>query len=157
MVRLVVAATLIIFTGMNAFFFSYKNQIMLNHSISLKTSSAQYDLMVELAKTSEEQRRGLMFRDSLKEGTGMLFVNEQAGTVSFWMKNMSFPIDMLFIGDDLKVKQIVHSAAPCPSKKDTCPSYVSREPVQYVLEVPASYSKKHGISRGDELILNLDL
>ena len=87
----------------------------------------------------------------------MLFVNEQAGTASFWMKNMRFPIDMLFIGDDLKVKQIVHSAAPCLLEKDTCPSYISRESVQYILEVPAAYSKTHGISRGDELILDLDL
>lgn len=156
MIRFIVTATLIIFTGVNAFLFSYKDRLLSQDSIVLKTSSADYPLDVELAKTNEEKSRGLMFRDSLAEGAGMLFINESPMVVSFWMKNMRFPIDMIFIGEDLKVKEIIHNAPPCP-EAGVCSSYVSHEPIQYVLEVPANYSKKYSISRGDELLLKFDL
>ena len=156
MVRFVVAATLILFTGVNTFFFSYKDQLLSKNTIVLMANEVEYELVVEVAETDQEKRRGLMFREGLDDGEGMLFVNQKPMIASFWMKNMKFPIDMLFIGSDLRIKQIIHNALPCPLEGD-CPSYVSNESIQYILEVPAMYSETYNVQKGDQLILNLDL
>lgn len=120
------------------------------HRILLKTSQSEYELKVEFAKTPDEQRRGLMERQELKEGRGMLFIYGESLILSFWMKNTLIPLDMIFIGSDLTIKYIEHDAPPCPPDQN-CPMYLPPEPVQYVLEVPGGYTRKYNINVGDVL------
>ncbi len=98
----------------------------------------------ELAQTREERSQGLMHREHL-EG-GMLFVFESEGTHSFWMKNTLIPLDMIWIGKDMRVVHIEH-AVPCTT--ESCRSYTPSAPALYVLETNAGFAEKNGIRVGD--------
>ena len=146
--RLIFITVLLVVLAGCAFFSDEKS----HYTIQLQSDHARYELKVELAKIPEEIRQGLMYRDHLEEGRGMLFVYEEPHILNFWMKNMLIPIDMIFIGEDLTIKHVVHAARPCP-QNEKCPTYSPNVEVQYVLEVPAGYAKKYQIDEGDILVL----
>ena len=100
---------------------------------------------VTTASTPDARARGLSGVPSLKSGEGMLFVFPVEGTYSFWMKDMLFSIDMLWISARGEVVHLEEGVSP-----HTYPtSFTSDVPAQYVLEVPAGFSKTHGIKIGD--------
>lgn len=99
--------------------------------------------MVELARTPAEQEKGLMFRESMEEGDGMLFVFPQSDIYNFWMKNTLIPLDMLWIDDQLNVVKVI-TAQPCTV--DQCPTYNPWVPAKYVLEINAGMAAKHEIA-----------
>ena len=88
----------------------------------------------EIADTNESRQRGLMFREKLKENTGMIFIFDYEGKHSFWMKNTLIPLDLIWISTDKKVVYI-QTLQPC--KSDPCPSYKPEIDSKYVLEVDA--------------------
>ncbi|MFH1398556.1 MAG: DUF192 domain-containing protein [Candidatus Woesearchaeota archaeon] len=90
-----------------------------------------HKIHVELARTPNEIRQGLMFREQLCESCGMLFVLSE-GRHTFWMKNTKIPLDMIFINSDMRVVDILH-AQPCVD--EPCELYTPRENASYVLEV----------------------
>jgi hypothetical protein len=100
---------------------------------------------VELANTTLKRIKGLMFRKSLPENEGMLFIFNDDDYYSFWMMNVSFPIDMIWINSDYKVVHIERDAQPC---KILCKSYWPQEKARYVLEVNANFTEVHGIKIG---------
>lgn len=103
---------------------------------------------VELATTPAAQERGLGGRTSLAPGTGMLFVFPQDGMYDFWMKDMRFPIDIIWMQSDGTVIYIVPDLAP-----DTYPhGYGPKTPARYVLEVPAGFAAAHHVQAGDRAI-----
>jgi len=108
-------------------------------------------LKVEIAKTEEERALGLMFRHSLPENRGMLFIFEKEEYQSFWMKNCFFPLDLIFMDKNGKIVDIKENFEPC--KDDPCPSYKSKEKAKYVLEVNGGFCKKNNIKVG--LLLKL--
>src|SRR5262249_17792943 len=89
------------------------------------------DGTLAVAATPGQQQRGLMYRSSLAEGRGMLFVFDRDGEHEFWMKNTLIPLDMLFIAQDGRVVGIHANATPL----STASISVGR-PSRYVLEVP---------------------
>ena len=99
-------------------------------------------VFIEVADTSEEIRRGLMFRESLNEGHGMLFIFEQEEQLSFWMKNTLIPLDIIFFNAK---KEYVSGTTMVPCKKDPCRNYLSDGSAKYGLEVPKGFIKRHGI------------
>lgn len=105
---------------------------------------------VELAMTPYQWSRGLMFREALPEGTGMLFVFPDEATRSFWMKYTRMSLDMLFISADKRIVFIQKNAIPCTTV--TCPSYGSGEKSMYVLEVNAGFADTHAIEIGDQVL-----
>ena len=113
-------------------------------------------IQVEIADTISKREKGLSGRDSLKEGNGMLFVFPQKEvTASFWMKDMLIPIDIIWIrnGRILQInKDIQPPAENTPDSK--LQLYTTKEPVNYVLEVPAGYSDKSGFKVGDSVDLS---
>ena len=100
------------------------------------------EIRAEIADTFIKQTRGLMFRKSLPENEGMLFVFDEEGYHSFWMMNMSFPIDIIWVNKEKEVVDIVKNAQPC---KFSCLSYKPKERAIYVLEVNANFTSEHGI------------
>lgn len=104
---------------------------------------------VELTATPYQWSKGLMFRESLPEGAGMLFVFPDEKERAFWMKNTSMPLDMLFISADKRVVSIRKNAVPYTTF--VCPSYVSGERAMYVLEVNAGFVDMHAIREGDRV------
>lgn len=105
-------------------------------------------IKAELADTLEKRQAGLMFRESLDENRGMLFVFEQEGVYSFWMKNMNFPLDLIWIGQDDKVVDVKCNALPC---NELCPSIIVENLAKYVLEVNAGFVRKNSIKKGDQV------
>ena len=103
-------------------------------------------ILVEIVDTDETRARGLMYRDSLDEDRGMLFVFPEKGIYNFWMMNMRFPIDILWIDEDLRIADIKENAQPCADK---CPGFGPGAAAAYVLEVNAGFCSRNNVSRGD--------
>ena len=93
-----------------------------------------------------------MFRKKLDEGTGMWFIFSDDAERVFWMKNVSFPLDMIFISRDFKIVDIKY-AEPCI--QDQCTSYVSSKLAKYVLEVNGNFTIRRDIAVGNEVKLKV--
>jgi uncharacterized membrane protein (UPF0127 family) len=104
---------------------------------------------VELATNDETRAQGLMYRDSLPDGTGMLFLFAKDDEYPFWMKNTLIPLDMIWVTSDHRVAAVSHAVPPCHA--DPCPSYPPHALSRYVLEVAGGVAKKHGLEAGDAL------
>ena len=106
---------------------------------------------VEIAFTPEGRTRGLSGRDSLADGAGMLFVFDSGAASSFWMREMRFALDFVWIGDGCEVVDI-HPAVPAPpagAALGDLPIYSSRTPARYNLEINAGEAAARGIEIGD--------
>lgn len=109
---------------------------------------------VEVVTTPEKQALGLMFRDSLANDAGMLFVFPDSKVRSFWMKNTRIPLDIFYFDENLKLVNVSEDTKPCHVQQ--CPSYPSTGPARYVLELNAGKAAELGTRAGDELTLMLD-
>ena len=105
-------------------------------------------LTVEIADDSEKTARGLMFRDRLADDRGMLFIFEKEHKHQFWMMNMKFNLDIIWLDANGKVVYVVEDAEPCIDEAHTslC-TYSPDEPAKYVLEVNSGFVKEHGINK----------
>lgn len=115
-------------------------------SLDIVTRSGQtYPFNIELALTQNEQMKGLMFRESMPEETGMLFYfgGEEAER-GFWMKNTLIPLDLLFIRGDGTIHYIHKNAVP-----HDLTSIRSNGAVAAVLEINGGLTSKLGIKEGD--------
>ena len=108
---------------------------------------AGQNIKVDLAMTPEAQVRGLSERIELKANEGMLFVFDYSNKYSFWMKDMNFPIDIIWIGENLRVVYIKKDAQP-----ESYPeSYEANQDAKYVLEVVAGFADKNNLREGDKV------
>jgi len=105
---------------------------------------------VELAKTPTEQEKGLSYRTSLDKNKGMLFVFQKPDTYRFWMPNMDFPIDIIWVDETKHIISINENVPPLEEISKPI-YYQPTEPALYVLEVNANFSKEHTIKTGDQL------
>jgi uncharacterized membrane protein (UPF0127 family) len=102
-------------------------------------------IAVALAITDAQRQQGLSGTQSLKEGEGMLFVFSDDGPHHFWMKDMNYSIDIIWIDSDGRIVHIEPSLSP-----DTYPtSYGPDTPSRYVLEVNAGFAQAHALKVGD--------
>ncbi len=98
----------------------------------------------DLATTDEAREQGLSGRPGLDDTQGMLFVFQNDMPHAFWMKDMLFSIDMLWLTADKHVVYIVPNASP-----DSYPgTFLSKDPARFVLEVPAGWAARHGVTVG---------
>lgn len=104
---------------------------------------------LEVARTPEQVAQGLMFRESLAPGSGMVFVFDGPEPRAFWMKNCHFPLDMVFALADGTVVAVLENVPPCT--EDPCPSYPSGAPADTVVELTAGDARRHGVVRGARL------
>lgn len=111
---------------------------------------AEQEIKVDLALTAAEQEQGLSGRPGLAENTGMLFVFPNPGNYQFWMKDMNFPIDMIWLSSDLKVVYIEKNATP-ESYPETFGPGENDGSAKYVLEVVSGFSDKNNLKVGDEV------
>jgi|SRR3989338_83631 len=103
----------------------------------------------EVAKSAEEQSRGFSYRENLADGQGMLFLFPRPVRPGFWMKEMRFPIDIIWIRDDRIVGIITN--LPIPQVGQNLAAYYPDGLVTAALEVPAGWSVRNGISNGDAI------
>lgn len=106
-------------------------------------------LTVEVAETHAQQQQGLMFREKLGTNAGMIFVFPGEEIRSFWMKNTFIDLSIGFFDKDKKLIDIQDMKATSMAQTNF-PSYVSRAPAQYALEVNQGWFKKQGVKLGDK-------
>ena len=111
--------------------------------VVLLTRAGEQHVKVEIARTDPERARGLMYRQKLEAGRGMIFLFEEPQQLKFWMKNTYIPLDMIFIGSGKHVVYVEENAEPL-----TTSSRGPDEDSQFVLEVPGGWARAHGVERG---------
>ncbi len=106
-------------------------------------------LQLEIANNASPRALGLSGRESLEDGSGMLFVFPEVGKYGFWMKDMNFPIDIIWINNEMRVVGVEKNIAP-----DTYPdSFYPPGDIKYALEVPGGYFDKYSLKIDDALSL----
>ena len=103
---------------------------------------------VEIVSSPEDTAKGLSGRKSLENDKGMLFDFGDYGARTFWMKDMNFPIDILWIDQDYKIIGIKKSIATSTYPETFGSEYYSR----YILELSSGFSDKNNIKIGDKII-----
>ncbi|MSR73269.1 DUF192 domain-containing protein [Candidatus Parcubacteria bacterium] len=104
---------------------------------------------IEVADTYAKRVLGLSRRTSLAENTGLLFIWTEPKDVGIWMKDMNFPIDIVWIDASGKIIDIKQAVSP-----DTFPTvFYPRTPALYVLELNAGFTEKHNIKIGDMVVI----
>lgn len=122
-------------------------------TLTVKTNNDSYTFDIEIADTPEERSKGLMYRESMKDNHGMLFIFDEEQELNFWMKNTLIPLDMIFFDHDYKIVHIQHDARPC--KTDPCEVFSSLKPAKYVLEVKGGTAERLGITPGNTASVDL--
>jgi len=105
-------------------------------------------LHVDIADDICKQELGLSGKKSLSDSTGMIFIFGKLGNYGFWMQNMNFPLDILWINDNFEVVGMEKSLATSTYPGIFGENYLTK----YVLEIPAGYSDKNNIKVGDKII-----
>lgn len=101
----------------------------------------------EIADSDEKRIKGLMFREDLAQNSGMLFIFPFEDKYSFWMKNMRFSLDMIWIGSDRKIVDINKNVLPCGA---SCEEIIPKAKAKYVLEVNSGFADKNRIKIGQD-------
>jgi len=114
--------------------------------VTVETRGGTRQFQVEVARTPDEQTRGLKFRRSLPENGGMLFPIDPVTEASFWMKDTPMSLDILFIRPDGSIASVREHAPPYSTDVID-----SGEPVGAVLEIPGGRAAALGIRRGDKV------
>jgi uncharacterized membrane protein (UPF0127 family) len=117
---------------------------------TIETKQGPVRVSLEIAADDAARQRGLMYRDELPDGHGMLFVFDDEVEHPFWMKNTLIPLDMIFISADRRIVGIIQNATPL--------SHVSvsvGRPSRWVLEVAGGYTARAGIASGDRVDLQV--
>jgi uncharacterized membrane protein (UPF0127 family) len=120
-----------------------------NRTVGINTDDGQVIVEIETADTPAKRMTGLMYRDSLGNDSGMLFVFNDEDIRRFWMKDTLIPLDIFFMSSDGMIVDIKEDFQPC--KSDPCESYQSKDSAKYVLEVNAGFAEKKNIKIGDRV------
>jgi len=113
--------------------------------LTVETTRGERSFSIEIADDGEERARGLMFRQSMADDHGMLFVFEESRLLAFWMKNTPMPLDLVFIAGNGRVIAIL------PGEPYSTAPIGPGEPARFVLELKAGTAQKTGITVGDRL------
>jgi len=111
----------------------------------IKLSAGMHLIDTQVASTPDQRATGLMFRQEMPQGEGMLFVFEEATPQCFWMKNTLLPLTAAFITDDGTIVNLANM------KPQTTDSHCSAKPVRYVLEMNLGWFEKKGLKAGSKL------
>ena len=119
---------------------SFENEltIIVNNDLRLKS---------DVSSTTNERTVGLSKYDSLRPNESMLFIFEEKGLYSFWMRNMKFPIDIIWLNENKEVVSIKENADPA----DYPQSYGPDDDSLYVLETVAGFASENSIALGDQM------
>ncbi|MGB3775221.1 MAG: DUF192 domain-containing protein [Leeuwenhoekiella sp.] len=116
-----------------------------------KSDGSIIPLNIEFAETSYETSTGLMYRDSMEEDQGMLFIFSFPSIHNFYMKNTEIPLDIIYIKANNKIATIAANAEPFSEQ-----SLSSKVPVQYVLEINGGLTEDWNIKVGDSISYTKD-
>lgn len=109
-------------------------------------------IRAEVMRREEDMRRGMMFRDSLAENRGMLFIHGRAGQYTYYMYQVKIPLDIIWLDSRNKVLEVSENTPPCTTKASQCPVYGGKHDALVVLELAGGVAKKHGVKPGATIV-----
>ena len=115
-------------------------------NLTIHSGAKNHAFVVEVARTPEQQERGLMFRQSLGDNQGMIFPYDPPQAASFWMKNTLIPLDMVFIRPDHTIARVADNTVPL-----SLDPVSAGEPVAAVLEIRGGRAAELGVKAGDKV------
>ena len=161
---LLAALTLVIFSILSSPSFSTELQDSNKTSVNNSDFYPQYKkttisingfkVLLALASTDEERIKGLSGLEKLNESEGMVFLFDQPSKQGFWMNEMRFPIDIIWLDSNSRVVHIEKNLEPCRMFFG-CPVYEPQVDSLYVLELRAGFTNDHAIKNGTKINLNL--
>lgn len=101
---------------------------------------------IEIADNDQKTAQGLMYRSSMPQNAGMLFIMPNEERQGFWMRNTYIPLDMIFVNSKMEIVTIHRNTTPMLES-----SYMSTAPALYVVEVNAGFCSKNSINEGDKI------
>lgn len=113
-----------------------------------------FTINLDIALTDKQKHDGLSIKSSMKENEGMLFIFDEPTLQSFWMKGMKFPIDIIWLDENLSIVYIEKSLKPCKTWV-SCPSYKPTAESLYVLETISGFSDEHDLKVGKKINIEL--
>ena len=113
-----------------------------------------FKVYVDIALTDKQKQDGLSVKNFMKETEGMLFFLGEPTKASFWMKNMHFPIDIIWLDENFSIVHIERELKPC-TVAFYCPSYNPEKESLYVLETTAGFANNHNLKIGDRIDVEL--
>jgi uncharacterized membrane protein (UPF0127 family) len=124
-------------------------QFTKNGELTFNSAAGDYisTINIEIADDDTKRSLGLMFRKSMAEDEGMLFIFPTEEYQSFWMRNTELSLDMIFVNAKNEIVTIIKNAEPFSEK-----SFPSTKPAKYVVEVNAGYTSNYGINLGDKIV-----
>lgn len=115
-------------------------------------------IITEVAHTPGLRAKGLMFRESLDEDRGMLFIYKNMADHTFWMANTKIPLDIIWVASNYQIVHIEKEVSPCPYtglELRNCPRYSSQIPALYVIEVNGGWVDKNNVEVGDGIVVEI--
>lgn len=123
---------------------------------STQVTSKDLTIQVKIADEPKEHQTGLADFSSLPLGEGMLFVFDKSASYVFWMKNVEFAIDIIWIDENKKIVDIASNVPPEPDKGEKeLTRYKPKSDAKYVLEINAGISALHNLQIGDQVAFEL--
>lgn len=120
--------------------------------VPLKLPSGRV-LQVEVMVEDQDRAMGLMFRPSLPEDHGLLFLFDSVDFHGIWMKNCRFPIDIVWLDEARQVVHVAENTPPC--KADPCPVYSPLRRAAYVIEINAGQAAREKLALGSKVSFEL--
>jgi uncharacterized membrane protein (UPF0127 family) len=114
--------------------------------INKNNNDTMKSIDIEIADNDEKRTQGLMWRRSIPDSVGMLFIFEQERPLSFWMKNTYISLDIVFVNKASEIVTIQNNTVPQSEL-----SIPSNKPAQYAIEVIAGFCNKYKIKKGDKI------
>lgn len=139
------------------FFQKNKNQTLTNKVAPTFTKNGELQFLkkdnslittidIEIAENDQERAKGLMWRKSMPENSGMLFLFDNEKQLSFWMKNTLIPLDIIYVNKLKEITDIHNNTVPLSEI-----SIPSKKPVQFTIEVIAGFCNNNQINIGDKI------
>ncbi len=114
--------------------------------IDSASNAAKTKIDIQIADNDFDRELGLMFRKSMEENQGMLFIFPTDTTQDFWMRNTYIPLDMIFVNSKDRIVTIQHATKTLSDQ-----TYASTAPAMYVIEVSLGFTDKYKIKVGDKI------
>jgi uncharacterized membrane protein (UPF0127 family) len=108
-------------------------------------------IRAEVEVDSTDMQKGMMFRDSLPRGRGMLFIHDKPGLYPYWMYQVRIPLDMLWMDASHRIVEVSADTPPCKTKASDCANYGGHRQAQFVLELGGGEARRLGVREGDTL------
>ncbi|HLN02729.1 MAG TPA: DUF192 domain-containing protein [Bryobacteraceae bacterium] len=109
------------------------------------------EIRAEVLTKSVDMEHGMMYRDALPQGRGLLFVHQRPAYLRYWMANVKAPLDIIFMDTGHKIMEISADTPICTTKPEDCLTYGGHHLEQFVLELRAGEARRLGLHEGQTL------